>query len=93
MDRKAVLAAADGRIYTATQAQSLGLIDQIGDLDSAIREAAALISETSPYVIEYKNQSPFNLQWLWSLSSPFDTSKIKQDLQSSTVPTAMYLYR
>lgn len=34
LDREQVLAAATGAVYTATQARDLGLIDEIGDLES-----------------------------------------------------------
>lgn len=34
LDREQVLAAATGAIYTASQAQQLGLVDEIGDLES-----------------------------------------------------------
>lgn len=93
MDRQAVIAVADGRVYTATQAKSLGLVDEIGDLDSAINVAAHMINETNPRVIQYQNENHLNLNWLWSLTSQFNLSKIKEDLQKSAVPTAMYLYR
>ncbi|KGK91087.1 signal peptidase [Desulfosporosinus sp. HMP52] len=94
MDRQAVISIADGRVYTASQAKSLGLIDQIGDLDGAITEAAKMINETNPKVIKYKKDDLFNLNTLLSLpSSRLDFSRIKEDLQNSAVPTAMYLYR
>ncbi|AFQ45166.1 signal peptide peptidase SppA [Desulfosporosinus meridiei] len=94
MDRQAVISIADGRVYTASQAKSLGLIDQIGDLDGAITEAAKMINETNPKVIKYKKDDLFNWNTLLSLpSSRLDFSGIKEDLQNSAVPTAMYLYR
>lgn len=94
MDRQAVISIADGRVYTASQAKSLGLIDQIGDLDGAITEAAKMINETNPKVIKYKKDDRFNLNTLLSLPlSRLDFSGIKEELQNSAVPTAMYLYR
>lgn len=93
MDRESVIKIADGRIYTATQAKSLGLIDDIGDLDKAINVAAEMIKEANPNVILYKNKDLFNLRRLFYLISPFDIAQVKQELQNSTVPTAMYLYR
>lgn len=93
MDRQTVLKVADGRVYTATQAKALGLIDQISDLDGAISEAAKMINETNPKVIQYKNENLFNLNSLLSLSTQFNISGIKEELQNSAVPTAMYLYR
>lgn len=94
MERQAVIQVADGRIYTASQAKSLGLIDQIGDLDGAITEAAKMINESDPNIIQYINENPFSLNLLLSMASPqLDFLGIKQDLQNSAVPTAMYLYR
>ncbi|RJE47258.1 signal peptidase [Dehalobacter sp. MCB1] len=94
MDRQTVIKVADGRVYTATQAKSLGLIDQIGDLDGAIAEAAKMINESDPNVIQYQNETLFNLNRLFSMVSPqLDFLGIKQDLQDSAVPTVMYLYR
>lgn len=94
MDRQAVISIADGRVYTASQAKTLGLIDQIGDLDGAISETAKMIEETNPKVIRYKKNNLFNLNKFLSLSSSqFDFSGIKEDLQNSAVPTAKYLYR
>jgi protease-4 len=44
---------ADGRIYTATQAKKLGLVDQIGDLEDAIGEAMRLANIRDAGVILY----------------------------------------
>ncbi|NLM22246.1 MAG: signal peptide peptidase SppA [Peptococcaceae bacterium] len=93
LDRPTVIEIADGRIYTATQAKELKLIDDIGDLNSAINAAAEIIKETNPNVIEYKYQNPFNIRRLFSLISPLDLAQVKEELQNSAVPTAMYLYR
>jgi protease-4 len=94
MERQAVIKVADGRIYTASQAKSLGLIDQIGDLDGAISEAAKMINESDPNIIQYINENPFSLNRLLSMASPqLDFLGIKQDLQNNAVPTALYLYR
>ncbi len=44
---------ADGRIYTATQAKKLGLVDQLGDLEDAIDEAQRLAKLRDAGVILY----------------------------------------
>jgi len=94
MDPQAVISIADGRVYTASQAKSLGLIDQIGDLDEAITEASKMINETNPKVIKYIKNDLFNWHEFLSLpSSQLDLTGIKEDLQNSAVPTAKYLYR
>jgi protease-4 len=53
----------DGRIFTASQALSRGLIDQIGDLDDAIRLATQLgcpnrcVNRQSPQVVLYRRSN------------------------------------
>jgi protease-4 len=42
LDRKAVLTLADGRIFTGRQARELGLVDELGSLEAAIRRAGEL---------------------------------------------------
>jgi len=42
LPEKAVLAFADGRIYSGQQAQALGMVDELGGLDVAIESAAKL---------------------------------------------------
>lgn len=42
LDRAAVLALADGRAYSGRRAKELGLVDELGGLEAAIRAAGAL---------------------------------------------------
>lgn len=66
---KAVDELAQGRVWTAQDAQTLGLVDQLGDFDDAVRLAANLA-----------HLERYNLYWLKShslLSSSF--SKICSD--------------
>jgi protease-4 len=42
MDRAKVLALADGRIYSGKQALGLGLVDELGGFDAAVRSAGTL---------------------------------------------------
>ena len=53
-------AAADGRVFSGLQARDLGLIDEIGDLDRAVREAATLAGmEGKPEILEEKRRRRF----------------------------------
>ncbi len=64
LDRAAVEAAADGRVYTARQALELGLIDGIGDLPEAIdalAERAGLGDDPSVIVYHRTGESRENL--------------------------------
>jgi protease IV len=70
-----VLALADGRIYTGRQALANGLVDELGDLETAIDKAAELggiVGE--PRVIEY-DTTPSFLRLLGGLSSQLTKSE------------------
>jgi protease-4 len=54
LNRDAVLALADGRIYTSAQALAHGLIDEIGYLDDAIGEAKKLAGVDKARVVIYR---------------------------------------
>ena len=44
---------ADGRIFTAPQAKDLRLVDKIGYLDDALKEAQTLAGISAPKVVRY----------------------------------------
>lgn len=52
---------ADGRIYSAQQAKDLGLIDEIGFTDDAVRKTIELagLQECNVHVVRYKSTSSF----------------------------------
>lgn len=55
LSMETIRAAADGRVFTGLQALDMGLIDEIGDLDGALRGAASLAGmEGKPEVLEEK---------------------------------------
>lgn len=54
LSRSDVVALADGRIYTADQALSHGLIDEIGYLDDAIERAKAMAGVAKARVVIYR---------------------------------------
>ncbi|MFI5332057.1 MAG: signal peptide peptidase SppA [Desulfobaccales bacterium] len=53
MSLKEVRQVADGRIFTAPQARDLKLIDQIGYLDDALKEAQALAGISGARIVRY----------------------------------------
>ena len=64
MDRAAVLALADGRIYTGQQAKGNGLVDELGGLHEALLEAGQLAGISGrPQLKEYG--PPSIIQWLF----------------------------
>ncbi|MEP5568552.1 MAG: signal peptide peptidase SppA [Halioglobus sp.] len=62
MEIEEVAAAAEGRVWSATDALSLGLVDQLGDLDDAI-DAAAGLADLDEFRVDYikKRLSPSEL--------------------------------
>jgi protease-4 len=68
LDRKRVEALADGRIFTGREAKSLGLVDQLGNLQDAIDRAAALAGlPGKPKVIQERKRRFFLLDLLSSV--------------------------
>ncbi len=68
MDREAVLALADGRVYSGQQAKENGLIDELGGLHEALLEAGKLAGiKGKPQLKEYA--PPSLLHWLFGSSS------------------------
>lgn len=64
MDKQKVLSLANGQIYTGIQAKELGLVDEIGDLQTAIDLAAKLAGTQAPKVEYYEPESSNLLQIL-----------------------------
>ncbi|MDX1477080.1 MAG: signal peptide peptidase SppA [Saprospiraceae bacterium] len=84
MERDAVHAIAQGRIWTGPQAVANGLVDKIGDLDAAISSAARLAGLESWRVSTYpKLEDPFN-QMLKDLSN-FNPSFISEQTLDAAV--------
>jgi protease-4 len=52
-DRAALKKAADGRIYTATQARDLGLVDRVAYLDETIQDAGRIAGVPGARVVAY----------------------------------------
>lgn len=92
MDRSQVLQLADGRIYSGTQAQSLGLVDEVGNLDQAINGAATLVNTTDPKVLVFENPGLDFLSWFRSMHAPaFDILGMKQQVDQVLSPRLMYI--
>ncbi|OEF96504.1 signal peptide peptidase SppA [Desulfuribacillus alkaliarsenatis] len=53
LERERVLEIADGRIYTGSQAQQVGLVDELGILEDAIEEVATMAGVVDPTVITF----------------------------------------
>ncbi len=65
MNQKAVREAADGRIFTGKRAQELGLVDAIGGLETAAREAADMVGISGePHLVSFKKKRRLFSQYL-----------------------------
>lgn len=65
IDRKKVETMADGRIFSGREAQSLGLVDQLGNLQDAIARAGALAGiRGKPTVIQERKRGLFLMDLL-----------------------------
>ncbi|MDO5553443.1 MAG: signal peptide peptidase SppA [Planctomycetia bacterium] len=83
---------ADGRIYTAAQAQELGLIDELGFLDAAVKEAfhAAHIDEDATQVVRYKSGGSL-AELFGSSSEEISTESVPAMIQNALSPEVYYL--
>jgi len=61
---------ATGQLYTGSQALNLGLVDELGGLDTAIEVAASLAGITIPEIEEYSLPASFFEKLLGGLSPP-----------------------
>lgn len=61
---------ADGRIYTGAQAQALGLVDELGNLDDAIAGAQELAGLESALVVRYTQAGSLRSLLLSRLAAP-----------------------
>ncbi|SER19464.1 signal peptide peptidase A. Serine peptidase. MEROPS family S49 [Gracilibacillus ureilyticus] len=96
MDEARVRELGDGRVYTGSQAVEEGLVDEIGSLDDTIAMLKEDHDLSGSQVIEYENGIPFG-QFLGStVQSMFgndtDLVGIKELVQQSNAPRALYLY-
>ncbi|MDE2059582.1 MAG: signal peptide peptidase SppA [candidate division NC10 bacterium] len=69
IDRKKIEAMADGRIFSGREAQSLGLVDQLGNLQDAIERAGALAGiHGKPAIIQERKRGFFLIDLLRGLN-------------------------
>jgi len=85
---------ADGRVYSGLQAESLGLVDELGDLDRAAEIAGDLAGAGRTTVIRYE-QVPSFVELLRSRLEPSEPQALEA-LESAGInltPELQYLYR
>jgi protease-4 len=94
LKREEILHLADGRIYTGEQALKLGLIDDIGDFEYAIKVCKKLSGLTQAQVIEYK-RPPSIFDWIFG-STRYNESSIMGELKKFALeknnPQFLYMW-
>ena len=85
---------ANGSAYTAQQALSNGLIDQIGYLDDAIviAQQRAGITNEEPTVLTLSRRAPMLGGLFGAKSKGISASDLQSILQEFSMPKLMYLY-
>jgi protease-4 len=79
MDEQKVRELADGRIYTGKQAKANGLVDELGNFDTAVEQAEDLAHISNATLIEYSNESFFESLFQSSVSQ-FSTAQAVKNL-------------
>jgi protease IV len=86
---------ADGRVYSGQQAETLGLVDELGDLERAAEASRELAGVEEATVVRYQRQSPGLLELLQARLAP-PRSEALQVLETAGLnltPELQYLYR
>lgn len=96
LDEEKVREIGDGRIYTGRQAQELGLVDEIGDLDATIDAMMDEYDLEDAQVIQYSTEisifSNFAMSVQQFLQKPTEFDLVSLLLNESDKPRAMYIY-
>ena len=74
MPLQEVMDKATGAVYTGSQALRMGLVDDLGDFERAVKEAKGLAKIDEARLVEYreKKKNTFLLDWLESHKAPYD---------------------
>ena len=68
---------ADGRILSGKQAHELGMVDELGDFDAAVKRAEKLAGISEASLIRY--QMPFDLMNMFKLFGKTEAARVKVD--------------
>jgi len=89
LDKQVVRSFADGRIFTGRQARELGLVDELGSLEAAVRRAGELAGiEGQPEVVYPPSEKPRLIDFLMQEAS----SQIRQALLAPPGGGLQYLW-
>jgi len=88
MKKEAVWQIADGGVFTGRQAKALGLVDEMGDLQDAIKLAGKLGNiEGEPNVVQEDKKNS-----IWDILKGEDVSGLFRGALQSALPRLLYLY-
>lgn len=76
-----VKAIAEGRVWTGEQAKKIGLVDELGDLQTAIK-AAAKLAKSEEYVVDYY---PAPKSWVENLLNNGNTADFMESQMKATL--------
>ena len=77
MDQDSVKAIAEGRVWTGEQALKIGLVDQMGNLDDAIKAAAKIAKVEKYTTAQYPDEEPWYVRLLDKNSNDYMESHIR----------------
>lgn len=89
LDQAAMGRLADGRVFTAADALSEGLIDEIGYWDDAVKRTAAVLGVPSVRIVRYEHRPDWS-DWIASLRTPHPVHTLLNEIDR---PRILYLWR
>lgn len=95
LPEKEVRELADGRVYSGQQAEALGLIDELGDLERAAEASRELAGVEEATVVRYQRQSPGLVELLQARLAPTKPEAVQviETAGLNLTPELQYLYR
>ena len=86
---------ADGRVYSGLQAESLGLVDEIGDLERAAQVSTELAGLDDATVVRYQRRAPGLTELLQNRLAPSqpEALQVLEAAGLSPTPELLYVYR
>ena len=95
LPEETVLELADGRVYSGQQAETLGLVDELGDLERAAEASRELAGVEEATVVRYQRRSPGLVELLQArLATPKpDALQVLETAGLNLTPELQYLYR
>ena len=81
---------AQGRVWSGQKALEIGLVDKLGNVDQAVKSAAALADVTDYKVVHWEDEVPFEIQFISKLFDE-DSELAKRALNRTKSPEQLLL--